>query len=65
MKWEHQQEGETHIKIAKHRNGMLETVILKAHLNIQKFEDTTNFPTEEKLMASGARGFEMWKPIGE
>ena len=57
--------GETHIKIAKHRNGMLETVILKAHLNIQKFEDTTNFPTEEKLTESGSRGFEMWKPIGE
>ena len=59
--------GETHIKIAKHRNGLIETIILKAHLNIQKFEDATNFPTEERLQQSGSRGkgFEMWKPIGE
>jgi replicative DNA helicase len=31
--------GETHIKIAKHRNGSLDTVILHAKLEIQKFED--------------------------
>ena len=31
--------GETHIKIAKHRNGILETVKLKALLHYQKFED--------------------------
>jgi len=35
-------EGETHIKIAKHRNGSLETIILKARLDIQKFEDMGN-----------------------
>ena len=29
--------GETHVKIAKHRNGSLETVKLKALLHIQKF----------------------------
>jgi replicative DNA helicase len=31
--------GETHIKIAKHRNGSLETVMLKGLLHIQKFVD--------------------------
>jgi replicative DNA helicase len=31
--------GETHIRIAKHRNGALETIKLKAHLEIQKFEE--------------------------
>lgn len=39
--------GETHIKIAKHRNGSLETIKLKALLHIQKFIDwddnETNF----------------------
>jgi replicative DNA helicase len=34
--------GETHIKIAKHRNGSLETIKLKAHLNVQKFVDWTD-----------------------
>jgi replicative DNA helicase len=31
--------GETHIKIAKHRNGSLDTVKLRARLEIQKFYD--------------------------
>jgi replicative DNA helicase len=31
--------GETHIRIAKHRNGALETVKLKALLHIQKFDE--------------------------
>lgn len=34
--------GETHIKIAKHRNGSLDTVKLKALLHIQKFVDWTD-----------------------
>ena len=29
--------GETHVKIAKHRNGSLETIKLRALLHIQKF----------------------------
>jgi replicative DNA helicase len=33
--------GETHIKIAKHRNGILDTVKLQALLHIQKFTDFT------------------------
>lgn len=32
-------QGETFIKIAKHRNGSLETIKLRARLEIQKFED--------------------------
>jgi replicative DNA helicase len=37
--------GETHVKIAKHRNGSLETIKLKALLHIQKFveEDNNDF----------------------
>ncbi len=31
--------GETHIRIAKHRNGSLETIKLRALLHIQKFEE--------------------------
>jgi replicative DNA helicase len=31
--------GETHIRIAKHRNGALETIKLKALLHIQKFDE--------------------------
>ncbi|HEX3024689.1 MAG TPA: replicative DNA helicase [Chitinophagaceae bacterium] len=45
--------GETHIKIAKHRNGALDTVKLKALLHIQKFEE---------LNEVGLPG-NTWKPI--
>jgi replicative DNA helicase len=31
--------GETHVRIAKHRNGSLETIKLRAKLDIQKFEE--------------------------
>ena len=31
--------GETHIRIAKHRNGSLENIVLQAHLHIQRFEE--------------------------
>lgn len=31
--------GETHVRIAKHRNGSLETIKLRAKLEIQKFEE--------------------------
>ncbi len=34
--------GETHVKIAKHRNGSLELIKLKALLHIQKFIETDN-----------------------
>jgi len=32
-------QGETHIRIAKHRNGSLDIVKLRARLDIQRFED--------------------------
>src|SRR3954470_15335865 len=51
--------GETHIRIAKHRNGSLETIKLRALLHIQKFEewdgDSGNF-----LPPSGGGN---WKPL--
>jgi replicative DNA helicase len=50
--------GETHVRIAKHRNGSLETIKLRALLHIQKFveEDDTNLPN---LPPSSGN----WKPI--
>ncbi len=51
--------GETHVKIAKHRNGSLETIKLKALLHIQKFveEDGSDFAGGQ----SGGGG--KWKPV--
>ncbi len=49
--------GETHIRIAKHRNGSLETIKLRAKLDIQKFEEWDG--------DSGINGLgSNWKPIG-
>lgn len=39
--------GDTYLKIAKHRNGSLETIILKANLAIQKFSDITDLQETE------------------
>jgi len=44
--------GETHIRIAKHRNGSLETIRLRAKLEIQKFEELDAEP-----------GPGNWKPV--
>ncbi len=51
--------GETHVKIAKHRNGSLETIKLKALLHIQKFveEDSGDFNT------GAVPGGGNWKPV--
>ena len=50
--------GETHIRIAKHRNGSLETIKLRALLHIQKFEEWEG---------DGGGGFPQgggnWKPL--
>ncbi|MFL9481327.1 replicative DNA helicase [Chitinophagaceae bacterium LWZ2-11] len=46
--------GETHVRIAKHRNGSLDTVKLKALLHIQKFEEWD----ENGGMPGGS-----WKPM--
>ena len=45
--------GETHIRIAKHRNGSLETIKLRAKLDIQRFEEW-----ESDAGPGGS-----WKPI--
>ncbi len=45
--------GETHIRIAKHRNGSLETIKLRAKLAIQKFEEWD----DDNNASSG------WRPI--
>ncbi len=47
--------GETHVRIAKHRNGSLETIKLRAKLDIQKFEEW-----ESDSSGPSAGG---WKPI--
>ncbi len=52
--------GETHVRIAKHRNGSLETIKLKALLHIQKFiEDDSSDFGGSGLPQSGS-----WKPVG-
>ena len=49
--------GETHVRIAKHRNGSLETIKLRALLHIQKFVD-------EGVEGEGpGGGAPAWKPI--
>ncbi len=49
--------GETHVKIAKHRNGSLENIKLRALLHIQKFEEWDG-DTGAALPPGGN-----WKPI--
>ncbi len=46
--------GETHVRIAKHRNGSLETIKLRAKLEIQKFEEWGD---------DGGFGGGSWKPV--
>lgn len=51
--------GETHIRIAKHRNGALETIKLKALLHIQKFDEWDGDNNVGGMLGEGN-----WKPIG-
>ncbi|TKK65448.1 replicative DNA helicase [Ilyomonas limi] len=51
--------GETHIRIAKHRNGSLETIKLRALLHIQKFEEWD----EGNNFGGGFSGGGNWKPV--
>ena len=52
-----QNRGETHVRIAKHRNGSLETIKLTALLHIQKF-------VEDEGGGFGTSGLpENWKPV--
>ncbi len=62
--------GETHIRIAKHRNGSLDTIKLRARLDIQRFEEwdgpdtnsnrnwkpvTPNLPSSDGASGDGAK----------
>ncbi len=51
--------GETHIKIAKHRNGSLENIKLRALLHIQKFEEWDDNGNAPFLPPGGGN----WKPV--
>ncbi|MEO6538449.1 MAG: replicative DNA helicase [Ferruginibacter sp.] len=52
--------GETHVKIAKHRNGSLETIKLRALLHIQKFvEDEAGSDFNTGPAGDGGN----WKPV--
>lgn len=50
--------GETHVRIAKHRNGSLETIKLKALLHIQKFTEMEGDDFSGLGMGGGS-----WKPV--
>lgn len=50
--------GETHVRIAKHRNGTLETIKLRALLHIQKFTEM-----EEDDFGGLGLGGGSWKPV--
>ena len=52
--------GETHVRIAKHRNGSLENIKLRAQLYIQKFVEDESFNGGANPMASQAGN---WKPV--
>ncbi len=50
--------GETHVRIAKHRNGQLDTIKLKALLHIQKFIEDDGDDFSNNLPQGGS-----WKPV--
>jgi replicative DNA helicase len=50
--------GETHVRIAKHRNGSLETIKLRALLHIQKFTEMDNDDYSNLGLPAGN-----WKPV--
>ena len=50
--------GETHIRIAKHRNGALDTIKLKALLHIQKFVEDDGSGMAGLGLPTGS-----WKPV--
>jgi len=52
--------GETHVRIAKHRNGSLETIKLKALLHIQKFIEDGGDDFSGLGLPGGS-----WKPVSD
>jgi replicative DNA helicase len=50
--------GDTHVRIAKHRNGSLETIKLRALLHIQKFLDDDGDGGVPSVLSGGN-----WKPV--
>ncbi len=52
--------GETHVRIAKHRNGSLENIKLKALLHIQKFVDAADDDFSGLGVGGGGGN---WKPV--
>ncbi len=52
--------GETHVRIAKHRNGQLATLKLKALLHIQKFVEDDDVDLNGQQPSGGS-----WKPVGD
>ncbi len=52
--------GETHVRIAKHRNGQLDTIKLKALLHIQKFVEEDGTDISGQLPSGGS-----WKPVSD
>ncbi len=52
--------GETYVKIAKHRNGSLDTVKLKALLHIQKFIEDEN---SDSILPVGLPKEGNWRPV--
>jgi replicative DNA helicase len=52
--------GETHVRIAKHRNGSLETIKLRAKLHIQKFEEDEGGGFAPNMPQGGS-----WKPVSD
>jgi replicative DNA helicase len=60
--------GETHVRIAKHRNGSLETIKLRALLHIQKFvedEGGNDFGGGFQAPAAPGGGGGNWRPISD
>src|SRR4051812_38945856 len=49
--------GETHVRIAKHRNGSLETIKLRALLHIQKFIEDSGGPDYGSGLPSNFKPF--------
>ena len=54
--------GDVYVKIAKHRNGSLENIKLKAKLHIQKFVESENI---DSFHGGGAPQAGSWRPVSE